>query len=142
MLVLALVVTCGFSAMAITYEHEKMTFVDNGFWQYGINPDDSFNLSFDINGPSLLASANVGLLKGGITKADVAFAGVTAQFATKEVHCIARNGTGSYENAQEDFDYISAYVESSGTLWIAINNLWYHDCATKTNNNNYTYVWH
>ncbi len=143
LLAVSIVVTCSFSVSAVTYEHSLQTTQKYSYAPYLSNKtwSHNFNIEYAVGSNRLRGTGSIGVLKGGITKADIAHASASAKNNTKAVHVIARNGTGNNMNAKENFGSASAYVESPGKLWSAIGAVWYHNCATDTDNYNLTYVW-
>ena len=145
-LAIAMIFTCAFSASAVTYVHEnstvnKDTRIINLALKYDFNKTWRHTISIynDASAFGNCGDGAIGVVKGGVFGADKAHSSATGKGNSKSVHVIARNGTGNAMKAYEDSGPSTAYVESSGTLWVAIGNLFYHVCSTVKTNHNLTY---
>lgn len=140
-----------FTASAIIYQHPNQTIEsDREIYNLvfeGIDTSKTWSYSYDISSSKAvfgdLADGIIGVSKGGAFSADKAITSAYKRNSkTYTVHVIAQSTVNnSVYNAIEDSGYDSCAATSTGKLWVSIAP-WFHNCATTTQNNNLTYIWH
>ena len=146
--VLVLIAVSSFSTLAVTYVHDNQTIwsEESANAMNLLHNNKSWTHKYNLEAPVVafgdLASAYIGVSKGGAFSADKACTEVNQHNSkTKSVHAISRNGTGNAMQVLEDSGPLTCYIETKGQLWVAINNLYFHNCATTKDNRNLTYIW-